>query len=66
MLEAAIKSTDDRKEVELTFDEEIGAGVVEDDFSFDGDDSGDFEDGLLSIRFLTATTMKNKEEIRNV
>ena len=34
MLEAAIKSTDDRKEVELTFDEEIGAGVVEDDFSF--------------------------------
>ena len=46
MLEAAIKSTDDRKEVELTFDEEIGAGVVEDDFSFDGDDSGDFEDGF--------------------
>ena len=27
MLEAAIKSTDDRKEVELTFDEEIGAGA---------------------------------------
>ncbi len=40
MLEAAIKSTDDRKEVELTFDEEIGAGVVEDDFSFGDSDDG--------------------------
>jgi len=38
MLEAAIKATDDRKEVALTFDEEIGAGVVDDDFSFDTED----------------------------
>ena len=45
MLAAAIKSTDDRKEVDLTFDEEIGAGVVEDDFSFDSADDG-FDDGF--------------------
>ncbi|MBR2372557.1 MAG: DNA-directed RNA polymerase subunit beta, partial [Clostridia bacterium] len=41
MVEAAMKATDDRKEVELTFDEEIGAGVVDDDFNFDVDDEDD-------------------------
>ena len=41
MVEAAMKATDDRKEVELTFDEELGAGVVDDDFSFDVDDEED-------------------------
>jgi len=41
MVEAAMKATDDRKEVELTFDEEIGAGVVDDEFGFDIDDEED-------------------------